>query len=160
MFSHSGCDFLFDEGQYKRRNGARIAPYRLIAKKCKKSAFLVKIAQNDGIVIGISIDVWITGQIGFGDTYLDTNLLVDGLHGKEVFYDGTLLVGIVPLPSALLAVNEDAGTMNREMVDEFEFQMLIEDEHFRKKLIPGEVVDFPYFAMCARYELAGLNQFQ
>ena len=81
-------DFLFDGGQYKRRNGARIAPYRLIAEKMKKSAFLFKISENDRKIVRISVNMRIARQIGFGDTYLDVDFLANLLYSSEVAGDG------------------------------------------------------------------------
>jgi hypothetical protein len=151
---------LIDEGQYKRRNGARIAPYRLIAENFQKSAFLVKISENDGIVVGISVHMRVSGQIGFGHTHFDSNLLVDSLDGKEVFGDRALIVGIVPLPATLPALDEDTAVTDSEPIDEFKRQMFVEDEDICEVFITEEVVDFPQFTMCAGYKLASLNQFQ
>ena len=128
--------------------------------------------------MGVAIDMRISRQIGFGHTHFDADFLVDGLHGKEVVRDGLLFGRIVPLPATLPALDEDSTVVDGETKDEFDGQMLVENEHFRQKpsiftirpfsaeaapSIPLEGrsgYDFPKFTMGARYALAGLNQFQ
>ncbi len=110
--------------------------------------------------MGVAIDMRISRQIGFGHTHFDADFLVDGLHGKEVVRDGLLFSRIVPLPATLPALDEDSTVVDGETKDEFDGQMLVENEHFRKAFISEKMVDFPKFTMGARYALAGLNQFQ
>ena len=102
----------------------------------------------------------VAGQIGFGDAYFDTDLLVYRLDGKEVIGDGEFFGRGVPLPAALPALDEDSGTMDGETIDEFEWQMFVEDEDICEVFITEEVVDFPEFTMGTGDHLAGFNQFQ
>ena len=102
----------------------------------------------------------IAGKKGFGHRDFDSNLLVDGLHGKEIVCHRLLFVRIVPLPATLVALDEDSGVVDGETIDEFGGQMFVEDEDLCEEFITGEMVDFPYFTMCAGKVLAGFNQFQ
>ena len=104
------------------------------------------------------VHVGITGQVGRGAADLDTDFLASELDTPQVSGGHSLICGVVPLPAAELALDGNTKTRDGKAVDEFDGQVLVEDENVGEVAVAEYGVDFPQFAVSARYHRAGFNQ--
>ena len=88
------------------------------------------VRNDDRIIVGMIVHFGIAGQVGFGSGDFDVDLFVDLLYHFQIVGDGLFASIAIPLPAAVASLDIDAGLMDGEAIDEFEREMLVEDEDF------------------------------
>ena len=103
------------------------------------------------------IRVRIPRQFRLRLTYLHAYLLMRGLHKRQVLLHRLLHLGKIPYPSAVAALEVDTAMGDVKRIDEFEWEMFVEDEDVAEVAIAGDMVDLPEFTVAARDKGAGFN---